>query len=150
VIEAERLRDGIAQVPRVIVDPRLMLESEGNPLFRKDTHSVLEELGYIRGLVREDMDGMWFIDYLKAFMTEVDEPPMYLEFLRQHGQMIEQRLESATRLDPSSRDWTWLRRYHNRVVKELFVDGSQERKQLRLTAQSPLVYAFPRSAKAPG
>jgi hypothetical protein len=77
---------------------------------------------------------------------------MYLDFLEEHRQMVEERLNSVTSLDKASRAWAWLRSYHNRVVEEFFSDtdqGEAERRRLQIAAQSPLVYAFPSSAKAP-
>lgn len=152
VVESERMRDDLAVVPRVIVDPRLILEIELNELLRAKHHSVLDELGYARSVLREDTDGLWFIDYLKAFQTEVDEPPMYLEFLEQHRQLIERKLKASTTLDRTSRSYTWLRSYHNRVIDELFDEKrltDAERSRLRIPATSPLVYAFPPSALKP-
>jgi len=152
VVEAERMRDNLADVPRVIVDPRLILELELNAHLRAPHHTVLEELGYARSLLHEDADGVWFIDYLKAFQTEVDEPPMYLEFLEQHRQLIERKLKIATKLVHISRGFTWLRSYHNRVIDELFEEkrlDETERSRLRIPATSPLVYAFPPSALKP-
>jgi len=152
IVESERMRADLAEVPRVIVDPRLILEIELNELLRAKHHSILDELGYARSVLREDTDGLWFIDYLKAFQTEVDEPPMYLEFLEQHRQLIESKLEASTTLDRNSRGYTWLRSYHNRVIDELFDEkrlNEAERSRLRIPATSPLVYAFPPSALKP-
>jgi hypothetical protein len=103
-------------------------------------------------VLREDSDGLWFIDYLKAFQTEVDEPPMYLELLEQHRRLIERKLQAATTLDRASRGLTWLRSYHNRVIDELIEEkrlDDAERSRLRIPATSPLVYAFPPSARKP-
>lgn len=152
VVESERLRDDLADVSRVIVDPRLILELELNAPLRAKHHTVLDELGYARSVLREDTDGIWFIDYLKAFQTEVDEPSMYLEFLEQHRQLIERKLKAVTTLDRASRAFTWLRSYHNRVIDELFEDmriDEAERSRLHIPATSPLVYVFPPSAMKP-
>jgi hypothetical protein len=152
VVEAERMRDALANVPRVIVDSRLILELELNADLRAKHHTVLDELGYAQSVLREDSDGLWFVDYLKAFQTEVDEPPMYLEFLEQHREFIERKLQIATTLDRTSRGFTWLRSYHNRVIDELFEEkrlDDAERSRLRIPATSPLVYAFPPSALKP-
>jgi hypothetical protein len=150
VSEAERLCK-LAEVPRVIVDPRLLREVESNENLRE--HDPLTELGYIRELLRQDADGLWFVDYLKAASTELDEPALYPEFLEEHRSLVEKRLGEHLTLDRASRAATWLWSYHNQVVEEWFtrkrLDGEQ-RARLRLPAQSPLVYAFPPSAKAPG
>ncbi len=150
ILEAERLCK-LAEVPRVIVDPLLLREIESNEDLRD--HTVPMELGYIRELLRQDTDGLWFIDYLKASSTELDEPAMYSELLEEHRSLIEKRLSECVTLDQSSRASTWLWNYHNQLIDECFtrkaIDGEQKAR-LRLPARSPLVYAFPPSAKAPG
>ncbi|WP_437640318.1 hypothetical protein [Sorangium sp. So ce854] len=152
IAEAERLRDEVALVPRVIVDPRLLREAEQNADLRAPQHSVMEELGYIRELLRPDADGLLFVDYLWAFRSEVDEPPLYLDFFKDHRRLVTRKLDSATVLDRSSHAWIWLWSYHNRVFKQLESKerlDDQERSELRIPATSPLVYSFPPSAKAP-
>jgi hypothetical protein len=152
LIEAERLRNDLADVPRVIVDPRLMREVERSQHLRAQHHSVADELAYIRDLLREDADGVWFIDYLGASSSELDEPSDYLEFLQDHGQLAEHRLAGTSHLNRVARSWIWLRSYHNRVIDELFDEkrlSEAERSRLRIPATSPLVYAFPPSALKP-
>jgi hypothetical protein len=146
--EAERLRDAVAEVPRVIVDPRLLAEAEQNPDLRAPHHRVEEELGYVHDVLRADADGVWFIDYLRAFRSEVDEPHLYVDFLAEHADLLRRRLASCTALDRESRRWTWLWRYHNRVIDALhrseLITG-KDRSRLRITAAGPLFYTFPRS-----
>jgi hypothetical protein len=151
IFEAERLCDEVADKPRVMVDPRLFREVEANKHLHWHT-APMEELGYIRSLLREDADGVWFVDYLKAFKTEVSEPSLYLDLLEEHRQLVERQLRQADTLNRHSRSWTWLRSYHNQVIEELYeqkVLDSAERERLRLTAQGSLVYVFPPSAKIP-
>jgi hypothetical protein len=149
--EAERLRDEVAGVPRIVVDARLLREVERNPDVR--AHSAMEELGYIGDMLRQDADGQWFIDYLAAVRSEVDEPAAYLDFLREHRRLVERRLEAAASLNPVSRAFTWLWKYHNSVVDDLTArwrGTKEEFGDLRIPASvSPLLYAFPPSAKAP-
>jgi hypothetical protein len=151
--EATRLRDELAEVPRVIVDPRLLVEVENNASLRAENHDVLTELGFIRSLLRADSDGQWFVDYLKAFATELDEPSMYPLFLLKHRRLIEKRLKVSTVPSRSSKGWTWLWRYHNKAitagVKEQRLKAT-DREKLRLTPPgSPVLYVFPPSTRAP-
>lgn len=151
VAEAERLRDEVAHVPRVVVDPRLLRETEQNANLRSPNHSIMDELGYLRTLLRLDSDGLLFVDYLLAIRSEMDEPSLYLEFLKDHRRLVTRKLDAATVLDGASRAWIWLWRYHNLVVEKLEITSrldDQELSELRIPATSPLVYRFPPSAKA--
>jgi hypothetical protein len=150
LFEAERLRDEVACMPRVLVDPYLIRETEQNPDLRARHHTVPTELGYIRSLLREDVDGLWFVDYLKAVDSEVTED--YVRFLDEHRQLIHLQLTFSTTRDHSSLSWTWLRSYHNSVVEKCFEDGridEAERARLRVTTRTPLLYVFPPSTEEP-
>jgi hypothetical protein len=154
IAEAERLRDEVASVPRVIVDPRLLRELEQNPFLRAGHHNVMQELGYLHDLLRQDGDGLWFADYLWAFRSEVREPQTYFDFFKEHRRLVTRRLEASTALDRSSHASAWLWHYHNRVFEDLKTswppDDRDELAELRIPATSPLVYDFPPAAKAYG
>ncbi|MGK4004471.1 hypothetical protein WMF31_17685 [Sorangium sp. So ce1036] len=152
IAEAERLRDEVAHVPRVVVDPRLLRETEQNANLRASHHSVMDELGYIRRVLRVDSDGLLFVDYLWAIRSEMDEPSLYLDFFKDHRRLVTRKLDAATVLDGASRAWIWLWSYHNLVFRLLTSQwrlDDQERSELRIPATSPLIYRFPPSAKAP-
>jgi hypothetical protein len=149
VLQANRLCDEMALVPRVVVDPSILLQVESNPLLRAEHHTPMEELGYVKSVMRLDTDGLWFVDYLAVHCHEAENAPAYLEA---HRRLIERRLDAAGTLDRESRAWTWLFCYHNRVVDELHAEGRLDddtRRAAHIPAKSPLVYAFPPSAKVP-
>ncbi|UQA56782.1 hypothetical protein [Polyangium aurulentum] len=149
---AARLCTEVADVPRVIVDPRLIREAEGNADLRAEHHAVPQELGYIRDILRRDGDGLWFVDYLKACASEVEDHSAYVNIIDQHGLLIEQRLNASVQLDGTSRTWTWLWQYHNMIVGEWQAaqrDNIAEWEPFFIPSQSPLVYAFPPSIKPP-
>lgn len=151
-METEALRDDVACVPRIIVDPRLLRETEQNPLLRDPDHSVPVELGYIRKLLRTDADGLWFVDYLRAFATEVDEPSQYINLLERHRYLIQRGIELTPKLTSTSRAWIWLWSYHNRVLEEIHARGvidDEARARLRISAPASLAYVFPPSATIP-
>lgn len=146
---ADRLRDHIAAVPRVVVSPAVLIEAESNPFLRASHHTPMDDLGYIKSLLRLDTDGVWFVDYLAVHCREAENALVYLEG---HRRFIERRLDAATVLDRASRAWTWLWSYHNRVVDELYEEGRLDDaayRTVRIPATSPLVYTFPPDAKIP-
>lgn len=146
----DRLRDEVAVVPRVVVHANAMVEAESNPALCARHHTPMENLGYIKSLLRLDADGVWFVDYLAVHCREAEDA---VAFLRGHRQLIERRLEGGDVLDREARAWTWLWSYHNRVVDDLRAEGridDGEHRSVRVPATSPLVYTFPADAKVPG
>lgn len=145
VEEAQRLRDLLPRLPRVVVDPRLLAEVERNPVFRAAHHSPGQELGYLRRLLRRGTDGLYFVDYLSAARREMDDPASYPELLEQHRQLVDGQLSDRVDLDAGALLWLWARRYHRDVVQGYATRAGldrAERARLRRMEPSPLVFSF--------
>lgn len=152
VSEALRLCREVAVVPRVLIEPRVLLETERSPDLRADHPTVEEGLEAVQKLLRMDSDGLWLVDYLKAVESEVDEPGEYARLLERHRARIEAHMQAAWRLDGASRPWTWLSTYHNRVIEEAFEDArlsGVERARLRIVPRPPVGYSFPPALVVP-
>lgn len=140
---AERLRDEVADMPRVIVDPAMLRAIDKNPNLWAPHHDSMDELRYIHDLLREDSDGLWFIDYLRASSTEVGELEDYYNFLHDHKVLVQRKLENAHVLNRNTRALTWLWHYHEQRIDSL---GPKLAEGLYLPASSPVIYRFPPSA----
>jgi len=153
ISRARRLCDEVADVPRVIIDARLLQEVEWNPDLRAAQHTAADELGFLRELLSLDADGLWFIDYLWALRSEVRTTSTYEDFLQDHQRVVTQKLDGVTALDRRSHAWTWLWSYHNSTMKRLARDWQGEKldlAHLSNPATRSLLYRFPSSAKAHG
>ena len=139
--QSQRLLSFWRSYPRVVVDPNLLRQVHRQPLLRAQHHAVADELGYIQGLLKVDSDGAWFVDYLRAVQSDVDEPEDYVEVLTRHQHMIRQELTAAVgdgsvqNADDYLRAMLWLATYHNRTVRE--IDPSL------LVTSVPMLYEFP-------
>jgi len=84
--EAYRLESQIAQNPRVILSKEVL---ELSKLYRKDGHSPEEEENYVKGFLKEDDDGHYFLDFLSidsvivAAGAEIQEYTPYLNTVAQ-------------------------------------------------------------------
>jgi len=146
ITNAERLRDEVADVPRIIVDPALLQAIDGTPDLWAPHHDSMDELGYVHNLLREDTDGLWFVDYLRASNTEVGEPEDYHSFLHEHKVLVQRKLETAKSLDRNTRAITWLWHYHDLRVNSLKSGFAAD---LRIPATNLLLYRFSPFAIAP-
>lgn len=120
-VRAYDLESKLSNYPRIILDPVLIKAVRDDKRLRSSQHTLDEEIQYLRRLVRQGDDGLWFVDYLGASATEFDEYEYYLEFLSRHKQMI---LEKASALEPTSpllTKFAWLAKYHNSTVRRLKV-----------------------------
>jgi len=117
LIRAYELENTVAIAPRVIIDPEVFGLLEGYPSLRG--HEVEQELQYLCRVLKKDSDGVWFIDYLRAFESEADDWAAYLRFLTKHRQLIVDQLPQVKQLDSVLTKYGWLVNYHNNWVKNL-------------------------------
>lgn len=135
--EAERLSEEVAEMPRVIVDPRLLQAIENDKNLRSEHHTVPEELEWIRSILECDADGIWFVDYLRAIHDEVASSAKYDDRLAAHRAMILDKWNSVTEWDQTWRSLSWLTTYHNRVV------SAKKKHALRVPQSYPFAFEFP-------
>jgi hypothetical protein len=150
VTRAVRLRDTVAESTRIVMDPVLLRAVEQEPNLRASHHSVTQELGYLRGLLRLDADGVWFLDYLREANSGFGDEATAIAVLEEHAAVLRRELAGCTSLDASSRPWMWLLGYHNRAVQEHAERaGSEPSPDLLVASDGPLFFTFPGSTKTP-
>lgn len=139
-VEAYHLESKLAMYPRIVVSPTALaaLLAGDIPL----VHDLDTELEYIRPLLMQGEDGIWSIDYLRAFRGEMDDPMEYGDFLNSHLSIISQVEKACTKsagLGTLDLKLNWLVNYHNEVVSELSDDllKAYEYSREELTADAP-------------
>lgn len=157
-IEAYELESKIAVYPRVVVSPRLLNEFSSGKLPFVRHHDLNQESEYVGGLMQQGDDGIWHVDYLRAFATEVDEPKYYAYFLSHHLMVIRNIsalvVKHQGQLSSLALKANWLARYHNKVVTERAEDlkkiGAEPAKLLFPEADLPTYMpAFPHERNHP-
>jgi len=113
------LESKFALYPRIVVDPALLAEFRENELLKAAHHDLEDEEGYVSRLVRRGDDGIWFVDYIRAIESELDEPEMYPIFLQTHRQLILDGGKRFAGLNGPMSKYLWLAAYHNDVIGEL-------------------------------
>ena len=97
LIRAYDLESQYANVPRIVIGPEVFHEFRQNRKLRAEHHNLADEVNYIKGLVRRGDDGLWFVDYLKAIYTEMDDPVLgYPTFMERHRDFITQGAKSVS------------------------------------------------------
>ena len=117
MVRAYELEQHDAKYPRIVIDRDAFEKYLKDPRLKSENHTLQEDQKYLDALIREDTDGMLFIDYLRGSEQEFDEPIFYWRFLQQHAKMIKQGLKDAT--DNVRPKYEWLANYHNEVVHDL-------------------------------
>lgn len=118
-ISAYELEARIALYPRIVVDPILLSEFHKDPLLKSAWNAPEEEEAYISQLIRRGDDGIWFVDYIRAIESELDEPEMYPIFLQMHRELIIEGGKRFNGLDSRLSKYLWLAVYHNGRISEL-------------------------------
>lgn len=119
LIRAYDLESHFAKYPRLVLDPLLLKEYKENKLLKKHGHTYEQDSEHVKGLIRQADDGLWFVDYARAVKTELDEPKMYLIFLRRHRDLILNASSKFKELNKEMEKYVWLANYHNALIREI-------------------------------
>jgi hypothetical protein len=119
LIKAYELESTVAKYPRIIVDPGLLTAFRREAALQQDGVDFKRQDREVRQVLKQDTDGVWFVDYLRAFMFSELDPPDDGAFIQQHSSIVRDLYEGCTRLDDIAVKAGWLANYHNTVVHEL-------------------------------
>lgn len=117
IVRAHMLETDFAVYPRIVIDPIVLTLFEAEPLLR--SHEVEDEWEFIRACIRKESDGLYFIDYLSAIMTELDEPGMEFDWLEDHRRIVLKSATASSSLSRVGTKYLWLATYHNTVAREI-------------------------------
>jgi hypothetical protein len=115
LISAYDLERKSARFPRIVVDTALLQEFKANPLLQLTDYE--HDAEYVWKYLRKGRDGLTFVDYLGGLMHEVDSAD-YMDFLRRHKSLVERRLVEFKSNTSVFAKYTWLKEYHNEIVRE--------------------------------
>ncbi|WP_427501078.1 hypothetical protein ACQE3E_21915 [Methylomonas sp. MED-D] len=138
LIKAYDLESKYAVHPRIVVEPELISELKSNQYLQSKHNSLEQELEYIEKLLRQNDDGIWFVDYIRAVASELDEIEMYPEFLEDHRNLIVNAASAHPGFSTVSAKYMWLAKYHNSCIEELsdewYEHYSLEKSDLMITS----------------
>lgn len=115
-VRAYELESVYARFPRIVIDPILIAQLKKDERLSSKHNPLGEEIRQIRKNIRKDSDGVYFIDYLQAFVDEIDDPENVPVFLGNHKRMILANSAKFGELNPVSAKYLWLATYHNRLI----------------------------------
>lgn len=115
-VRAYDLESRFANFPRIVIDPHLLRAYMDKPLLRAHHHSLSEDKAYIRDLICQGDDGIWFIDYARAVRDEMDAPDEYPLFLEKQKRLVLKSIKGLDAFDSTLAKYFWLARYHNEVA----------------------------------
>lgn len=116
LVEAYTLESKAAMYPRVILD-NTVIEAAGR--YGNPDHSMNSEKNYVRSLLGQDSDGMYYIDYFYKAHEELDDPQYgFPEYIFKIAMIIRKGLMGSTH--PSKADvkvkYSWMRERYNSMV----------------------------------
>ena len=118
-VRAYELESIYANYPRIVIDPYLIGELKKNQQLASAQNTLSEEFSYIQKNVRKGSDGIYFIDYLRSFLNEIDDPDNIPVFLQNHKNIILKNCGGATQLSSVAAKYLWMASYHNGLIAEL-------------------------------
>jgi hypothetical protein len=120
LVRAFEMESQFASYPRIVIDPNVIEAYVTNPVMRGSLHTLEEDSEYTGDLMRVSDDGLHFVDYLRAYEREMDEPKKYPELLRLHRDMIVKASADAKGFSNIKQKYSWLAHYHNSVAQNAY------------------------------
>ncbi len=119
VISAYEKERDIAIYPRIIIDPSVIDIYLNTPALKADIHDIEDDKEYVYSLLRKDSnDDLLFVDYLKAYSTELDNPSDYDDVLLKHKYLVIDNAKRFGNIQKVLDKYLWMANYHNQVVSE--------------------------------
>lgn len=138
-VRAYELESIYAKYPRVVVDPEFIKALSSDKRLLSSHNSREYEIDSICKMLRQEDDGVYSIDYLRAFLKEIDEPEDQSFFLKEHKKLILSNTKGLGDLNPISAKYLWMANYHNVVISELqdkFFDAYEiDRSELEISSK---------------
>jgi hypothetical protein len=119
-VRAYQLESSVAVYPRIVVGPEVFEALRSDPRLSADQHDAADEIHYQKRLLRMGDDGLWFVDYLRAMDSELDEPLDYPGMLLRHRNAIISRGNEAPPASAALSKYLWLARYHNSTCRNRY------------------------------
>jgi hypothetical protein len=117
VVRAYVLESKVARFPRVVVGEEVFDQFKENPALW--VHDLDTEMRTLKGLLRRDFDGEYFVDYLSVIEDELDNPEEYPSLLDRHQEFIEEGITQYKNDASILPKYKWLREYHRHTVARL-------------------------------
>jgi hypothetical protein len=116
-VRAYDLESQFANHPRIVIGPEAFTALRSDPRLRAGHHDLDDEIHYQRSLLRRGDDGFWFIDYLFAIRSEMDEPDNFPALVAQHRSLIITHANAAPANSRVLQKYLWLAGYLNDVTE---------------------------------
>ena len=144
-ISAYELESIYANYPRIVLQPNLIKRFiEDESLYAED-HSAEEEINHIKKFISKGDDGIYFVNYMRAFLDELDYKEYQPKFIKSHKDLIVSNALGASELNSVTAKYLWMANYHNRIVSSLSSDyfGTRKEKYFLISEKDfPLLKSF--------
>ncbi len=120
MVRAYEIETHEAVHPRIVVDRSAYETFLTDTRLHKEGHTAKMEARYVDKLLRVDVDGTRFVDYLAGSESEFDHPGGYLDFLNSHAKLVRDKLGATT--GKVRVKFEWLAGYHNCVVGQIIAE----------------------------
>ena len=118
LVQAYFMEEGEVIFPRIAIHEDVIERHRWDRTLWREGHSFEDEERHLNDLLRQDESGLYYIDYLRASLGEIDgEYAGWIEFLNMHKTLVENGLTDSPNA-AVRRKFTWLKNYHNAVIDE--------------------------------
>ncbi len=147
-IRAYEMESAYANYPRIALDPNLIEQLQKDQRLASGHNLLADEFDHIQKNIRKGSDGIYFINYLRSFLGEIDDAENVPAFLAHHKEIILRNASAFQGLNPVSAKYLWMATYHNEVIADLpnpfFESHGLKRGQLEISSKEmPILQNVP-------
>lgn len=119
LVDAYMIEEGVAVYPRVVIDD---IAIEEGVRLKSVSNSTEEEKDFLKKIIKRDIDGKHYLDYLTSILGEIDG---YDEFMKKIKLNIERKLGNkyANRIMCK---YMWFANYYNQCIREIYSNPTDE------------------------
>lgn len=126
LVRAYYLESKVADSPRIVIDPDLVHAYRTGKVPVPFGHERSQDAKDLERLLKRSDDGVYFVDYLSVWASEVDEPSYYVKFLEHHRDTVNAGLKKSSSRPDVAKKYSWLARYHNTTINGLSAERLKE------------------------
>lgn len=140
-VRAYELESSLANYPRAIIDPELVLQATIDKRLLSDDSNLSEEFEFINSQVHQEADGIYFINYPQILFDNFDQKNI-IQSIEKIRDFISKNLKDKKSLDGVTRKYLWLAKYFNSFIEDNFTSNDEQQDYLITNIDAPLLKTF--------
>ncbi|WP_320122109.1 hypothetical protein [uncultured Sphaerochaeta sp.] len=123
VVQAYELEQK-ANYPRIVVGLDVIKAGIAN---HANHHTLQDEFEYLKDLIKNDVDGQWYLDYFSTAFSEVDDELMVFDYINNLERIIINNIDRYKNDNRVLPKYLWMKSKYNEMVTPMINQDNIDR-----------------------